>query len=57
MQNLDSELKEKIVDWLQSSIQFKVDTYEDYSSDRDQWVKRSVVTVKLDNTHITEFEV
>lgn len=57
MQNLDSELKEKIVDWLQSSIQFKVDTYEDYSSDRDQWVKRSVVTVKLDNTYITEFEV
>lgn len=57
MQNLDSELKEKIVDWLQSSIQFKVDTYEDYSSDRDQWVKRSVVTVKLDNTYITEFEI
>lgn len=57
MQNLDSELKEKIVDWLQSSIQFKVDTYEDYSSDRNQWVKRSVITVKLDNTYLTEFEV
>ena len=57
MQNLDIELKEKIVDWLQSSIQFKVDTYEDYSSDRNQWVKRSVITVKLDNTYLTEFEV